>query len=651
MFRLFPFSFLLIFILFSPQSLFNQELVNSKCKSISTLEKKGFHKQKFSQQATLDGIHLVYARAEWSVNPEQIFIEGTITYYFRAISSSSDSLFLDLSSNLWVNAILQEGNTISYIHQQNKLKIKLHHPATDAIDSLSISYLGSPSLSGFGSFTSGLSPDSLPFLWTLSEPYGAADWWPTRLSLGEKLDSLDMIIFTQSGYIASGNGVLQSITPGQNGNYHHWKHRHPIAPYLIGFGVGPYISFTDWVQLKNQLMPVVNYVYPENESQWRAALPYETRMLQFYDSLLIPYPFADEKYGHVQFGWGGGMEHQTMSSMSDPGEGLMAHELAHQWFGDHVTCGSWSDIWLNEGFATYCTGMYFERFMPQDFNQWKLNQLNDILQEPGGSVYVYDTSNVNNIFNGRLSYAKGAMVLHMLRKRIGDDAFFRGLRNYLSDQKLAGKSVKTSNLKDHIQLTSNEHLDDFFKSWIYQEGYPIIQLSQQRFPDGIVQLTINQHSSIGNQELFPIQLPISLSWNGNDTLIQVRIDNAQINYWIQLPIDEADSLQINVDTNHDLIARFEIITKSQTTENQSPHIFPNPTYGEIRLAYSLSEGLPKEIHLYNSIGQEIQLTQAQINSEGFVLLKPEMPVSDGVYYFYYRLNSKSYQEKIMFLSE
>jgi len=200
----------------------------------------------------------------------------------------------------------------------------------------------------------------------------------------------------------------------------------------VAIAVTNYAEYSDWLELEDgRKIEILNFVYPENLEKAKTETPVTAEMIALYNRLIGEYPFADEKYGHAQFGWGGGMEHQTMSFMYNFGFELVAHELAHQWFGDYITCGSWQDIWLNEGFATYLSGLVYENLLDGYWwPQFKKLNVERIVSQPGGSVYVKDTTNIETIFSGRLSYSKGAWILHMLRWTLGDEAFFEGMKSY-----------------------------------------------------------------------------------------------------------------------------------------------------------------------------------------------------------------------------
>ena len=266
-------------------------------------------------------------------------------------------------------------------------------------------------------------------------------------------------------------------------------------------------------------------------------------LLSIYSSLFIPYPFADEKYGHAQFAWGGGMEHQTMSFMGGFSVGLIAHELAHQWFGDYITCGSWGDIWLNEGFATYLTGLIYEEYYNYFFPTW-LNALhNVIISEPDGSVYVDDVSSVDRIFDSRLSYYKGAFVLHMLRGQLGDDKFFEGLYSYATDPRVINGFATTDLLFNNFETVADTSLQDFKHQWVYTEGYPIYNIQWNK-NENQVSMQIEQSNSMNLRLVYKMKIPVNIWANGEQEEIWLLNDETSEVYQFNVP-DNFDSLSID----------------------------------------------------------------------------------------------------------
>ena len=227
---------------------------------------------------------------------------------------------------------------------------------------------------------------------------------------------MDIYISTPLQYSSASNGMLISETVHDSIKTAHWRHRYPIAAYLVCLAVTNYQHFSMYTPNGNDSIQTLVYVYPEELTDAQTYAPSVINCMKLYDSLFITYPFVKERYGMTQFNWGGGMEHQTMTFIHDFGFEIMAHELAHQWVGNMITLCDWHDIWLNEGFATYWTGLSYD-FLGHDvwWPIWKRNQINFITSQPAGSVYVSDTTDVNRTFDARLTYSKGAMLLHMLR--------------------------------------------------------------------------------------------------------------------------------------------------------------------------------------------------------------------------------------------
>jgi aminopeptidase N len=297
---------------------------------------------------------LKYHRLEWKVDPVVKYISGAVTSYFKTCVVGFDTIYFDLSDSMAVDSIQYHGNAATFQHLAGD-RIWIALPAeipVNSLDSVTVWYHGRPAATGFGSFVQS-EHQGTPMIWTLSEPYGAKDWWPCKNGITDKVDSIDVFVTAPVGNRVAGNGVLISVVPGPGVNTHHWKHRHPIATYLIAFAVTNYAAYSDWVPYGGDTLEVLNYVFPEDSGSFAQLTRDIIPVVQLFDSLWGIYPYQDEKYGHYQSGWRGGMEHQTMSMVHNGNFDLLAHELAHQWFGDKVTCGSWQDIWLNESWATY----------------------------------------------------------------------------------------------------------------------------------------------------------------------------------------------------------------------------------------------------------------------------------------------------------
>jgi aminopeptidase N len=223
-----------------------------------------------------------------------------------------------------------------------------------------------------------------------------------------------------------GNLIKVDTLLPDSGFVYHWQHRYPIATYLVAVAVTNYYEESHFIQLSDgDSIFHLDYIYPSYKPQADTLRWAIDGMMRGFDSLFGDYPFRKEKYGHAMFGRGGGMEHQTMSFMSRLDFDLMAHELAHQWFGNKITCGSWQDLWLNEGWATYSNAIALELIKSKkEHHDFLIKSIGRATRNNGGSVFAYDTTNVNELFNGDMRYRKGAMVLHQLRWQIGDSAFF-----------------------------------------------------------------------------------------------------------------------------------------------------------------------------------------------------------------------------------
>jgi aminopeptidase N len=515
---------------------------------------------------------------------------------------------LELSDSLVTDSVQMNGNHIAFTHLGNILTANFGQYLSAAqLDSISIYYHGVPPSSGFGSFAAEThGPNNIPVLWTLSQPYGAKDWWPAKQDLNDKIDSVDIYVIAPSTYKSASNGVLVSEIINGTDKITYWKHRYPIAAYLIAIAVSDYTVFTNQVALSNGTLDVVNYVYNESLGQAQLALNEMNEHLVFFDSLFIPYPFMNEKYGHAQFNWGGGMEHQTISFVGGFSYELLAHELAHMWFGDHVTCGSWQDLWLNEGFATYATGLCYERFSPNLYWKiWKANQVDFITSSPDGSVFVTDTSTIARLFDARLTYSKAAMLLHMIRWKIGDDDFFEALRNYQNNPLLSHNYARNIDLKNEFEWQSQQNLDELFNDWYWGEGYPSYTLNYDQDNSNLVTFTLSQSQSHPSVGFFEMPVPIRFKNATQDTMIVFEHMFSGQSFFAQLSF-KVDS--IIIDPDNWIVCNQNVIASTQNTppSNQGILLFPNPASEKLHLIIKgqLAERI-QEIQIFSVDGQEV----------------------------------------------
>ncbi len=565
-----------------------------------------------AQNANTGNYDVKYHRLELNIDPSVATISGDVTTYFEAKEAMTEITF-DLADNMIVSQVLQRGSNLSYTqNSDDELIITL--PTTQAqgvLDSLTVSYAGNPVSSGFGSFeqtTHG--NDNDPIIWTLSEPYGAKGWWPCKQDLIDKIEDIDVYITTpvlnplNKPYVAVSNGLEQSQVVTGSEKTTHFKHGHPIPAYLIAVAVTNYEVYSHEVANNGNPFDIVNYVYPENLASAQASTGVTVDIMNLFTNLFEEYPFADEKYGHAQFGWGGGMEHTTISFMGSFNRGLIAHELAHQWFGNKITCGSWKDIWLNEGFATYLSGLVIEGLDgAPSFKSWRQQTVNNITSQPHGAVYLtdQDTTSVNRIFSSRLSYNKGAMVLHMLRKKLGDADFYQGLQNYLDSPDLAYDYAKTEDFIDVMEATTGEDLDEFFNDWVYNQGYPTYAVNWNQ-DESQLQLMVSQTQSHASVSFFEAEVPIRILGTFGESLDLVlnnTINNEQFFETVNFTVQE-----VLIDPDYHLISKNNTVSLSTSDFNFDDDIilYPSPTTSVINLIKP--EHIEVEtIKVYNSLGQ------------------------------------------------
>lgn len=575
-------------------------------------------------------IDIQYYRCEWTVDPAVRYISGKITCHFKMIGAGSGLAF-DLKNGMTCDSVFFHGSKLSFSRPGNDdLAIDLGSSlAAGTIDSLTIYYQGQPNSSGFGSFYQG-SHAGVPVMWTLSEPYGAREWWPCKNGLSDKADSIDIIITHPSAYRASSNGDRMAETTSGNTTITQFRHRYPIATYLVAFAVTNYTMDTDSVAIGGRKMPLYLYAYPELRNNYLPTFGVVKNAITKFSELYGDYPFSHEHFSETVFGWGGGMEHQTNIFIGSPWNQLVAHELAHQWFGDKVTCASWAHLWLNEGFASYNQYIFIEHFDSTLKKQHLKSNTDLITSRPDGSVYVSDTANEARLFSGRLTYSKGAYVLHMLRWMLGDTLFFQGIRKYVQDPAVNYGFAVTADFERNMEQVSGRDLKTFFSKWIYGEGYPDYQLSWSMNANQWIRFSLTQTTSHPSVNFYEMPVPIRFVSAARDTTIVVdhRFSGQVFTYRLGFVPDT-----VMIDPDRWILSKNKISTRVEGngTVPNDISIYPNPAPDAFFIKLNNPTDPKLLIKIFNASGQLLYQQEESTPGRDELFRVPMRSWPSGVY--------------------
>jgi aminopeptidase N len=543
----------------------------------------------------LEQYDIKYVKLDLSVSNLNTSISGSATTTATVTASAGMNIYafeLD-SATMIIDSVRFNGSPKPVIRTGNVCTVSLGSTlSTGSSFTAQVFYHGT-SLVGSGFFTHGLVHDVLPsgtnITYSLSDPFLAKDWWPCKQSLTDKIDSADLWFTVPAGTKAGSNGLLLNTTPIGSSVRYEWKTRYPIEYYLVSFAVAPYVDRRQTVHFSGSTdsMLIQHFVYDTATflPLYGSAIDSTPYMVDYFSTLYGRYPFWKEKYGHCTAPLGGGMEHQTMTTLGAYTTPLIAHELGHQWWGDHVTYASWQDIWLSEGWAAYNEQLYVEHFQsPAAAKAYRTAVFNRAMGSNGGSVYVDDTTKVFRVFDSRLTYDKGAAVAHMLRYIApGDSVFFSGLRAY--QQRYAFKTATTDSFRTVMEAAYGRKLDTFFNQWIYGQGFPWYSgIWNQKGND--IFISLSQTTSFPSVvTAFAMPLELKLQSNAGDTTVNVYFNSASQLYSFKWSKTMTGFI---IDPNNNVVNRDGGISNDPTlgvlpTNNVAPRIFPNPTKGSWEL--------------------------------------------------------------------
>jgi aminopeptidase N len=539
------------------------------------------------------------------------YLSGTVEMQAKARVNIDSALF-ELFPTFTISEIRVNGIPVTYSRSQSALKVPVNVALGENFR-IETDYLGNPPTAatnplGGGGMTYATSQSwGNHVVWSLSEPFSAYEWFPVKQSLRDKIDSCSIKITVPDSCKAGSNGILENVVNLGNGfTRYEWKHRHPIDYYLISVAVAKYVEHNLYANPVGAPAPILiqNYIYdnPQTLPNFLDEINETADFIELFYDLYGPYPFEDEKYGHCMAPISGGMEHQTMTTQGFFEKTLTAHELGHQWWGNNVTCASWSDIWVNEGFASYSEYLMLEDLYPNERAQHMTQVHNNVMTQTGGSVWFIDSLNENRIFSGRLTYDKGAAIVHSLRYLVNDDAlFFNTLRAFQFD--FADSVAVGVDVRDKFMETTGLDLTPFFEQWYFGEGYPTYSIRYRQVGNELLMQISHTASKPNVTPTFTNPIDVRIFRQGlADTTIRFSISSNDELFTV--PFNGTVTGNIAIDAKNWIVNKVGSITQDNTigveeivTEKEL-QIIPNPTNGLFSIG-NLTENATLEVYTMN----------------------------------------------------
>jgi len=489
---------------------------------------------------------------------------GLASLRLHAYAKPVDSFYIDAVAMEIHSVELRENNQkvpCSYSYNGQKLLVRLNksHGPKDVFE-LIIDYTARPNEvenEGSEAITDakglyfinplGTDPNKARQIWTQGETESTSAWLPTIDAPNEKMTH-DLFITVNDSLQTIANGeFMMSSQEGNGMRTDHWKMEKPHAPYLVAMVIGQFHVVKDeWNDI-----PVNYYVDPKYASSAKQIFSNTPEMIEFFSNKLsYPYPWPKYDQAVVDDFVSGAMENTTITVhgdmlqldtrelLDDDYEDVIAHELFHHWFGDLVTCESWGQLPLNESFATYGEYLWREyKYGRDNADEHLFGYLQQYFVESYGKnvkMIRDDYSSPEEMFDAH-SYQKGGLILHMLRKYIGDEAFFSGLKLYL--EKFQYGTAEIHNLRQAFEETSGEDLNWFFNQWFFSAGHPSLEVFHSyEEVGGFYTLEVNQIQDL--EEFGAYRLPVKIRFQFGDSVYTELLDirSSQESFFWEMPV-------------------------------------------------------------------------------------------------------------------
>ncbi len=535
------------------------------------------------------------------------FVSGGVKTVATVTAAAMDTFMCLLHENHTIDSIRFNGNLVTATRVDSAVKIK---PSTAIPNgqsfTVTIYYKGTPPVgaaaigSGFSNATSGAWGNQVT--WSLSEAVAAYHWWPCKQILTDKIDSSWVYVTTDSTNKVGSNGLLKNVVIVGNKKRYEWQSRHMIDYYLISVAIARYKEYNLYAKplyIGPDSILIQNYIYDNaiNNTSWinsqKVELNKMPQVMNFMCKTFGMYPFYKEKYGHCMAPFSGGMEHQTMTSLGFFDYYIDAHELGHQWWGDNVTCKSWGDIWINEGFASYSEHLTAQYLDLPNFATNLNGAHTNVMSQAGGSIFFTgnDTLNSTRIFSSRLTYDKGGAIIHTLRFVTNNDSlWFQTLRGFQNTYK--NSTASAIDFQNYYQAQTSINPTQFFNQWYYGQGYPTFDVSWNFVGNTAIIKSTQSTSFPSSVPLFitPMEYRIQRT-SAADTIVRVMHSNTTEVY--SFPV-LGNVIGITCDPNNWVINKVIGPTQDvtltavpdQMISNSDISLSPNPSNGIYNLQIS-----------------------------------------------------------------
>ncbi len=579
---------------------------------------------------------------------------GSVILQFR-IDTTLNAISLNaVNTSIGVDSVSLSGT--SFVHEDDILTVNLDRQyLAGEITEVKIYYHHNNVADGAFYVSGG-------FLFTDCEPEGARKWFPCYDSPSDKA-MVDITAKVPSNVRLGSNGRLQDSLVDMNSVTYHWISRDPVATYLVVLTsrVNYKLDIVEWTNPNtNEVIPIRFYYNPnENPSGVESII---CDMTSFYSSEFGDHPFEKNGFATLnsQFSWGG-MENQTLTSFCPNcwDEWLTAHEFAHQWFGDMITCATWADIFLNEGFATWTEAHWTEHTSGYQAYKTEIdgNANYYLSANPGWAIsdpsWASSTPNTDELFNYAVTYMKGSCVVHQLRYVLGDSLFFAGIKSYATDTvNFKYKSATIPDFRDKMEAVTGQELDWFFDGWVYHANHPTyknVYAIQQTGPESWrVTFTARQQQAA----LYYWQMPLEIKINFMDmTDTVIRVFNSYNSQIYTFDFDKEPANLVFDPNNNIVLKQGNTIVDVEEPESLSDKmacVHPNQFDEYTTLSYFLPEPSLVNVVLYDPVGR-ILFRQNRIQSDAgsHELRINGQGLASGVYFLKFSAGRQSRVMKVI----